>query len=110
MRWGCSSRRRRCRTDVGKSGRMTCDAMRRPQGLRLPAPIRRPERLRLPAILLGVTFAVACATTTVTCRRELSFMSEAQEISIAQETDPRIKQEMGVYGDPALQEYVSAFG
>ena len=34
-------------------------------------------------------------------------MSEAQEISIAQESDPQIKQEMGVYNDPALQEYVS---
>ena len=37
-------------------------------------------------------------------------MSEAQEISIAQESDPQIKQEMGVYNDPALQEYVSAIG
>lgn len=37
-------------------------------------------------------------------------MSEAQEISIAQESDPQIKQEMGVYNDPAVQEYVSSIG
>jgi len=37
-------------------------------------------------------------------------MSEAQEIAIAQESDPQIKQEMGVYNDPALQEYVTGIG
>ena len=70
----------------------------------------RGEGLRLPAALLLLTCTLACATNPVTGRRELSFMSEAQEISIAQESDPQIKQEMGVYNDPALQEYVSAIG
>ena len=66
--------------------------------------------MRRIAILLVIACAAACATNPVTGRRELSFMSEAQEISIAQESDPQIKQEMGVYNDPALQEYVSSIG
>jgi len=37
-------------------------------------------------------------------------MSEAQEISIANESDPQIKAEMGVYNDPELQRYVSEIG
>jgi predicted Zn-dependent protease len=62
-----------------------------------------------PAVLV-LALATACATNPVTGRRELSFMSEAQEISIAQEADPQIKAEMGVYNDPALQQYVSEIG
>ena len=37
-------------------------------------------------------------------------MSEAQEIQIGQENDPQIRKEMGVYPDPALQEYVTGIG
>ena len=62
-----------------------------------------------PAVLV-LALASACATNPVTGRRELSFMSEAQEIAIAQEADPQIKAEMGVYNDPALQQYVSEIG
>jgi predicted Zn-dependent protease len=62
------------------------------------------------AAVLFLTLLAACATNPVTGRRELSFMSEAQEISIAQEADPQIKAEMGVYNDPELQRYVSEIG
>jgi len=62
----------------------------------------------LPATLLALV--VACATNPVTGRRELTLMSEAQEISIGQESDPQIKQEMGVYNDPELQRYVTDIG
>jgi predicted Zn-dependent protease len=65
-------------------------------------------RIVIPLTLLAL--AVACATNPVTGRRELSFMSEAQEISIANESDPQIKAEMGVYNDPQLQQYVSEIG
>ena len=63
----------------------------------------------------AISFAIlalvaACATNPVTGRRELSFMSEAQEISIANESDSQIKEEMGVYNDPELQRYVSEIG
>jgi predicted Zn-dependent protease len=66
--------------------------------------------MRRIALLLVIAGAAACATNPVTGRRELNFMSEAQEISIAQEADPQVKQEMGVYNDPALQEYVASIG
>ncbi|HEX2458956.1 MAG TPA: M48 family metalloprotease, partial [Vicinamibacterales bacterium] len=60
------------------------------------------------AVLLALL--AACATNPVTGRREISFMSEAQEISIANESEPQIKEEMGVYNDPELQRYVSDIG
>ncbi len=65
-------------------------------------------RIVIPLTLLAL--AAACATNPVTGRREVSFMSEAQEISIANESDPQIKAEMGVYNDPELQQYVSEIG
>ena len=66
------------------------------------------RRTTIPFVLLA--WAVACATNPVTGRREFNFMSEAQEISIANESEPQIKAEMGVYNDPALQQYVSEIG
>ncbi len=65
-------------------------------------------RLIAPVVLL--VLVAACATNPVTGRREFSFMSEAQEIAIAQESDPQIKAEMGVYNDPELQAYVAEIG
>ena len=65
-------------------------------------------RLIAPVALL--VLVAACATNPVTGRRELSFMSEAQEIAIALESDPQIKAEMGVYNDPELQSYVAEIG
>ena len=65
-------------------------------------------RLIVPVVLIALV--AACATNPVTGRRELSFMSEAQEIGIAQESDPQIKAEMGVYNDPELQSYVVDIG
>ena len=68
-------------------------------------PLRVPMALALLALVV-----VACATNPVTGQRELSLMSEAQEIGIGQEADPQIKEEMGVYDDPELQRYVSDIG
>ncbi|MBM3817889.1 MAG: hypothetical protein FJW14_02555 [Acidimicrobiia bacterium] len=65
---------------------------------------------RAAASLIVLALVAACATNPVTGRRELSFMSEAQEISIGKESDPQIKQEMGIYNDPELQRYVSDIG
>ena len=64
--------------------------------------------LAVSVVMLGV--AAACATNPVTGRREFNLMSEAQEISIGQEADPQIRQEMGVYDDAALQAYVQNIG
>jgi predicted Zn-dependent protease len=65
---------------------------------------------RFPASIVLLALAIACATNPVTGRREFSLMSEAQEISLGQESDPQIKQEMGVYNDAGLESYISSIG
>ena len=57
-----------------------------------------------------VALVAACATNPATGKRQVALMSEAQEISIGQEQDAEVKKEMGIYNDPALQEYVSNIG
>ncbi len=54
--------------------------------------------------------AAACATNPVSGKREISLMSEAQEIEIGQQMDAEVQREMGVYEDRALQEYVESIG
>ena len=54
-------------------------------------------------VVLFTTLMAACATNPVTGRREISLMSEAQEIALGKESDAQIRQEMGVYDDAALQ-------
>jgi len=66
--------------------------------------------VRFIVLLVLLPLVVACATNPVTGRRELAFMSEAQEIGIAEESDPQIKEEMGVYNDPELQSYIIDIG
>ena len=63
----------------------------------------------LPVMILAATVA-ACATNPVTGKRELSLMSEAQEISMGRELDAQVRQEMGLYDNDALQRYVSDLG
>ena len=63
--------------------------------------------------LLTATVAaatIACATNPATGKREFSLMSEAQEIAIGQENDVSIRQEMGIYNDDALQQFVASVG
>ncbi|MGE0445604.1 MAG: M48 family metalloprotease [Vicinamibacterales bacterium] len=66
--------------------------------------------MRRSILLLTVCALVSCATNPATGRREISLMSEAQEISIGKEQDAIILEEMGVYNDPELQQYVSGLG
>jgi predicted Zn-dependent protease len=69
------------------------------------------NRIVLSAVTTLVAVGVlACATNPATGRREITLMSEAQEIAIGREQDALIRQEMGVYRDDALQRYVSGIG
>lgn len=68
-----------------------------------------PRRRVLAAVAIAGA-ATACATNPVTGRREFSLMSESQEIAVGKESDPQIRQEMGLYDDPELQRYVSDLG
>lgn len=61
--------------------------------------------------LLIVAFvAWGCATNPATGRRQLMLMSEAEEIQIGKQSDAEIRQQMGLYDDAALQEYVRSIG
>src|SRR5687768_14274638 len=59
---------------------------------------------------LLVMVLTGCATNPVSGKREVSFMSEAQEIAIGQQADAEIRREMGVYDNPELQRYVADIG
>jgi predicted Zn-dependent protease len=67
---------------------------------------------RLVRLLISTAAAatLACATNPATGKRQFSLMSEAQEIAIGQENDASIRQEMGIYNDEALQQFVSSVG
>jgi predicted Zn-dependent protease len=58
-----------------------------------------------------VLLFAACATNPATGRREISLVSESQEIAMGQEADPVITAQMGgLYPDSALQQYTRAIG
>ena len=62
------------------------------------------------SLATGLAVAAACATNPATGKREVSLMSEQQEIATGQQMDGEVIKEMGVYDDPALQRYVSDIG
>lgn len=66
------------------------------------------SRLAVAAALLAAT--AACATNPVTGRKEISLLSEAQEIAIGQQADAEVRREMGIYDDRELERYVSDIG
>ena len=68
------------------------------------------RRGRLVAAFVAATVAGACASNPVTGRREVSLISEAEEIAIGRQGDAEIRREMGVYADGELQRYVSGIG
>jgi len=61
-------------------------------------------------VLALAVSAAACATNPVTGKKQLSFMSEDQEIRLGQELDAEVRREMGVYEDSKLQAYVEDVG
>ena len=65
-------------------------------------------RLFLAALLVALT--AACATNPVTGKKQMSLLSEAEELAIGQQQDAEIRREMGVYDDAELQRYVSDIG
>ena len=53
---------------------------------------------------------VACATNPVTGRRELSLVSESQEVAMGLQAAKDAADQMGVYPDSQLQAYVASLG
>jgi predicted Zn-dependent protease len=66
--------------------------------------------LRSPLWWAALGLATACAVNPVTGRRELSFVSEAQEIQMGKEYDQQVVATMGLYQDEATQRYVQELG
>ncbi len=62
------------------------------------------------SIILLVFLAASCAVNPVTGHRELSLVSEAQEIEMGRQTDAEVVAQYGLYNDPALSAYVGKMG
>lgn len=66
---------------------------------------------RRTALLFALTVLLAgCATNPVSGNRELSLISEQQEVAIGREQHPQILKAFGVYADDRLQAYVERVG
>ena len=61
-------------------------------------------------VAAAIALAAACATNPVTGKKQISLLSEAEELAIGQQQDAEIRREMGVYDDAALQRYVDDIG
>jgi len=61
-------------------------------------------------ILFGMLFSTACATNPVTGRRELSLVSEAQEVQMGREGAQADLQRIGEYANPEAQALVRRMG
>ena len=66
--------------------------------------------LRPAAVAVVALVIAACATNPATGKKEISLMSEAQEIELGQQMDAEVRREMGVYNDVQLQRYVESVG
>jgi predicted Zn-dependent protease len=70
----------------------------------------RRRTLRHAAALALLLTLTACAVNPATGRRELSLVSESQEIAMGREYDPQVVAQMGLYADDDMQAYVSELG
>jgi len=62
------------------------------------------------AVLSLVLVAAACSTNPATGQRQLSLISEQQEIQMGRQADQQIVQQLGLYPDDELQRYVQSVG
>ena len=74
------------------------------------APLQKSPLRFATATALSLGLLSACATNPVSGKKEVSLMSESQEISIGKQYDAEVQKEMGIYDDRALQEYVEGIG
>ena len=60
--------------------------------------------------LASLVLLSACARNPVTGKRQLSLMSEQQEIALGTEADPSIIQQFGMYDDQKMQDFINTKG
>src|SRR5688572_24599202 len=68
-----------------------------------------PLRLKFFSLFL-VFFVAACAVNPVTGKKQISLMSEAQEIQLGAESDPQIVAQFGLYENAELQAFINKHG
>jgi predicted Zn-dependent protease len=62
-------------------------------------------------LLLGALLpAGGCAINPATGKRQLSLIGESQEVAMGQDADKAVVAQMGLYGGPALQDYIQNIG
>ena len=66
--------------------------------------------LRLLVAAAVASLAVACSVNPATGERQLTLISESQEIQMGREADQEISAQLGLYPDEAAQSYVSTLG
>ena len=62
------------------------------------------------AVILAAIYTGGCALNPATGRPDLVFMSESDELELGAKTHAQILQQLPVYNDPALQDYVQTVG
>ncbi len=62
------------------------------------------------SFVISAIIIIGCARNPVTGKKQLVFMSEAQEIAMGQESDPQIIAFFGLYDDPQLQKFITDKG
>jgi len=60
--------------------------------------------------VLGAALTYACAVNPATGERQLSLISESEEIQMGREFHPQVVSSFGMYPDSSLQEYVRLLG
>ena len=70
----------------------------------------RPSPCILTVLAVSGLWLTACAINPATGKRQFVLISERQEIEIGHENDRAITNQMGLYDDFALQEYVQSLG
>jgi len=61
-------------------------------------------------LAVSALLLTACAVNPATGKRQFVLVSEQQEIQLGRENDKAIVEQMGLYDDPELQEYVQQLG
>lgn len=62
------------------------------------------------ALVVAAAMPTGCAQNPVTGRQNLVLVSEQQEIQMGRQADSEVRQQYGVYDQPALQAYVNEVG
>ena len=61
-------------------------------------------------VTVGLLCLSACAVNPVTGKKQVVFMSEAQEVALGKQSDPEVIAFFGLYEDPALQAFIDKKG